>query len=218
MKLLFSTLAVSSALITANANAEALGFSYGRSANVSDYSQVSLEGALQVGETDIYGGRLTAKLANNLAVYGDLGFISLDERYADDGTTLGAGLAYEIEKLIPNLDTAINVSYHSASFDDRIDYDYSDFAIKGLISGNLAVEGASHPVTWYASAGLEFLSVEAKSCVNVFGNQGCIKSDDDDTELAFGGGVIAGLNKGEIYVGGEYVDGFSLAAGYRYNF
>ncbi len=218
MKLLFSTLTISTALITVNANAEALGFSYGRSADVSSYSQASLEGALQVGETDVYGGRFTAKLGDNLAVYGDLGLISLDERYADDGTTFGAGLVYEIEKLIPDLDTAINVSYHHASFDDDIDYDISDFAIKGLVSGNLSVDGASNPLTWYASAGLEFLSVEAKSCVNVFGNQGCIKSDDDDTELAFGGGIIAGLNKGEIYVGGEYVDGFSLAAGYRYSF
>lgn len=204
MKKVTLALAVAVALASSQVSAELFSVASGRSANVANYSQLSVEGGVQVGDLDFYGARGTFKLSDRLAAYGDLGIADFD--YGDDGFAFGGGVVYTLSGLMSGVDTAVNGSFHLASGDD---VDYTAFAVRGLFSGDIPTQDVT--MNWYASLGLEFLSYEAEVC----GFGSCVSADDSDTELAFGGGVVLPIGPGEAYGGLEYVDDMMLAVGYR---
>lgn len=211
--------AIAGMALSSTTSAELMGVDTARSANVSDYSQYSIEGAVKVGEADLFGGRLTANLGNGLAVYGNLGLLDFDDADSDDELAYGIGAIYELEGLLEGLDTAITTSFHRADFDGSFNTDItlSSLAVRGLVSGPLEAD-FNYPLTWYASVGFERVHFEVETCANGLGNQICRDADDSDIELAFGGGVIATIESGEVYLGTDYVDGLTLTAGYRHSF
>lgn len=209
-----AAIAAGTVLSTA-AQAESLGLLTARSADVSEYSQVSIEGSAKFGDFDFFGARATLGMDGGLALFADFGM--LDDDDLEDATAYGAGLIYEIEGVSSEVNTAIVASYHVAPFDD-FDADFSSLGVRGLMSGALDAQ-SSVPLTWFASLGFERVAVEVEQCFNVgFGTTVCAKEDDDDIELALGAGIIAAAGPGEAYVGIDYVDDASLAIGYRMNF
>lgn len=203
MKKTTLVLAMTGVMVSGHASAEALGFAFGRSANVANYAGLSVEGAAQVGDLDTLGARATVKINDRAAVYGDFGIADFD--YGDDGLTLGGGLIYSIPGLLPDLDTALTGSFHYASGDD---IDWNNIALRGVVSGDVPTRDVT--LTWYGNVGLDVISWDADNLCN--GN-GC--GDDSDTEVALGGGVILPVGPGEAYGGLEYIDDVLLAVGYR---
>lgn len=196
-------LAVVSAVLSTQASAELFGFAMGRSANVANYTNLSVEGGIQVGDVDFYGARATFKLSDQLAAYGDFGIADFDYGYGydDDGFAFGGGVIYSLLGLLPDVDTAVKGGFHLASGDH---VDYSAFSVRGLISGDVPTQNVT--MNWYGSLGLEFINYDFDFC------NYC---DDSDTELAFGGGVVLPIGPGEAYGGLEYIDDMMLAVGYR---
>ncbi|MDO6460001.1 hypothetical protein Q4485_04780 [Granulosicoccaceae sp. 1_MG-2023] len=209
MKKLALALAVSGAIMSSTASAEVFGFAFGRSANVANYTNLSVEGGIQVGDLDFYGARATYKLNQQLAVYGDLGLADYDFN-GDDGFAFGGGLIYTLDGVLPEIDTALNGSFHMSSGDY---VDFTAFSVRAVFSDDIPTQNVT--MNWYGSVGLEYLSADVDVC-DVYGvNFGRCTYSDSDTELAFGGGVVLPLGPGEAYGGLEYVDDMMLAVGYR---
>ena len=196
-------IAFAGVLLSHQASAELLGFALGRSTNVANYSDLSVEGAAQVGDLDTLGARATCRLNERAALYGDLGIADFD--YADDGIAFGGGLIYAIPGLLPDLDTALTGSFHYAAADD---IDWNNIALRGVVSGEVPTRDVT--LTWYGTVGLDVISWDADIDCNGYG---C--GDDSDTEVALGGGVILPVGPGEAYGGLEYIDDMLLAVGYR---
>ena len=207
------SIALGGMALASTASAQLLGVDTARSANVSEYSQYSIEGAVELGEADLFGARAGMNVGNGLAVFGNLGLLGIDG--ADSELAYGGGVIYEIEQLIEGFDTAITGSFHRVSYDAGYNSDvtFSSLTVRGLVSAPLDVE-FNYPLTWYASAGFERLTAKFEACF--LGN--CANESNSDIEVAFGGGVIADIEQGEVFVGADYVDGFTVTAGYRHSF
>ena len=187
--------------------AEYLGLPYGNSANVADQGNLAVEGGIQLGDLDNFIARASLKMSDQLSVYGDLGFTDVDSNVrgydSDSGLNFGAGAVLSLGPLAEGMEFGVLGSLHLATTDD---FDWTGFAVRGIASGQLAVENLE--AQWYGSAGIEFLSVSV---------DGCGRCDADDTELAFGGGIIYPIGPGEAFGGIDYVDDFTLGGGYRIN-
>ena len=197
-------------LVAQPALADVLGLGNGRSANIDNMSGLSVEGGLSLGDDYTFiGGRVNYKVSPDLVAFVDLG--NLDVDLADSGFAFGIGAYYQLRnvELLENTDFGVKASYHSASVDfdagfgRDFSYDVSEIAIEALISGE---QLSTTNFGWYANAGVHILGVD----VGGFG-------DDDETEIAFGGGITGDLSFGQWYAGGDFIDGLVIRAGVRYN-
>lgn len=190
---------------TTSVFAEALGLPYGRTANFAEHGRIAIEGGVQLGDWDNYIARASYKSSDKLSVYGDLGFSDAGLGFGvdDSGPTIGAGVVFSLGQLVEGIDFAALGSFHLTNTDD---IDLTDLAFRGTASAPIQLQDVT--ASWYASVGLEFLSVSVDRC------RGC---DNDETELAFGGGIIYPVGLGEVYGGIDYVDDFTIGGGFRIN-
>ncbi|MCB1754398.1 MAG: hypothetical protein KDJ38_02680 [Gammaproteobacteria bacterium] len=206
MKIRVLLSAVIAFLSAGAAHAEYLGLPYGRTANTETHSPMTLEGGIQLGDLDNFIARLSLNLNPKLSIYGDLGLTDMDYGHgygSESGLNIGGGFVYGLGELAPEIDFGVLGSIHRVSTDD---FDWTGLAVRGVASGDLPIQEVA--ASWYASAGLEYLSVSVDNC------RGC---DADDTELALGGGIIYPIGPGEAFGGLDLVDELTIGGGYRIN-
>ncbi len=197
-----STLILLAILPITHAHAEYLGLPYGRSADISSHAELAVEGGVQLGDIDNFMARASLKLNDRLSLYGDLGFSDADHSVgSDSGVSFGGGAVFGLGQLAEGVDFGGLASLHLASTGDL---DWTDLAFRVIASGELPVQDIK--AAWYGSLGIEFLDVSVDNC------RIC---DADDTEFAFGGGIIYPIGPGEAYGGLDYVDDLTIGGGYR---
>lgn len=184
------------ALASTTAQAEYLGLSSGRTADMSRMPDLTVEAGILTGNIELadYLGataRVNYRVDPGLFVYGDLGSVEIG---SEEGFALGAGVFYTLEGLLEDFDTAVKASYHSGDFDV---FDLDVFSFEMLISGfDSFIDSGMH---WYANAGLHW-----------------IDGGDSELELGIGGGLIYPLQTGEVYLGLDLVDELTAGVGYRH--
>ena len=189
---------------TTSVFAEALGLPYGRTANVALHDPMTVEAGIQFGDVDNFGARASLKLNETTSVYGDLGMSDYEFGFnaADDtGLTFGVGGVMSLGQLSEGIDYAALGSFHYSTTDEL---DFTNFAGRLLASAPMLLNDVN--ASWYGSVGLEYINVSVDNC------SGC---DNDDIELAFGGGVIYPFGSGEIFGGLDYFDDLTIGGGFR---
>lgn len=179
-------------------HAEIGGMQDGKSADLSNLPDVSVEFGFNFGEYfdldyQYIGARLNYRISPNFIAYGDIGQLELES--ADD-ISFGVGGIYSIDGLLQSLDTAARFSFHVTD-GDEIDGDVLALAL--LISGRNGV-GANPDLQWYSYLGLTRLS----------------GGDSSETEFSLGAGLSRPTSSGEIFGGIELIDDFLFGIGYRH--
>ena len=82
--------------------------------------------------------------------------------------------------------------------------DFTNFAGRLLASAPMLLNDVN--ASWYGSVGLEYINVSVDNCS---------RCDDDDIELAFGGGIIYPFGSGEVFGGLDYFDDLTIGGGFR---
>lgn len=197
-------------------SADILGLVNGRSANLDNMEDMSVEGGANF-SSDVtnFAGRFNYKLSQDLLLFGDLGMYNEESDFFGfkveaDGIVFGVGAYYYLRsvELLENTDFAVKGSYHTGSLEFKncstgCEFDTSEIAIEGIISGD---QVASTSFGWYANVGLHIVGAKADG------------ESTDDKELLIGGGVVGPLSFGDWYAGVDLVDGVLFGAGVRYNF
>jgi hypothetical protein len=194
-------------LLAAPLQADVFGLANGRSANMDNMADMSIEAGTTL-ESDLttYGLRFNYKLSPDMMVFGDLG---LSEFGSADGMSFGAGVYYQLRgtSLLENTDTAVKLSYHSANLEIDgctsnaffdCDFSASSLAIEGLISGDQLAETQ---FGWYGNVGIHMIDVGSA----------------DDTEFGFGFGITGDTSFGQFYAGIDMIDELFLVGGVRYH-
>jgi len=210
-------------LVAQSAMADLLGLANGRSANMDNMADMSVEGGLNIGgDGTLFGTRLNYKVSPDLVAFGDVGMLSVDSNGGDgDGLVYGIGAFYQLRNvnLLENTDFAVKGAYHLGTLDagGGFDLDYTEISIEALISGEQLAETE---FGWYANVGMHIIEVDlGNSTVFVpgFGNVAAGGGSNSDNELIFGGGITGPLSFGEFFAGVDFLDGALLVAGVRYN-
>lgn len=215
-KLIFIGVALLS-LVAQSAMADFLGLANGRSANMDNMADMSVEGGATLGSNaKLFGTRLNYKATPDLMVFGDIGMFDTDG--AGDGLVYGFGAFYQLRgvTLMENTDLAIKGAYHLGSLEegDGFDVDYSEITIKALFSGD---QLGDTDFGWYANAGIHIIKAELPGIDFGFGLGTVGGGSADSNELGFGGGITGPLSFGEFYAGVDFIDGALLVGGIRYN-
>lgn len=190
-------------LMTVPAHAEFFGLGNGRTANMDNMANLSVEAGLNMSDPTLLGARANFKLTPDLVIYGDLGradFRSLD------GFVFGLGAFYQLRNVtvLENTDLAVKASFHAGKLDfdfcagfSACEEDVTEIAVEALISGD---QLSNTNMAWYGSAGIHSFSFLGLG-----------------TEIALGGGVVGSLGFGDWYAGLEFIDEIYFTAGIRYN-
>ncbi|MFT5893652.1 MAG: hypothetical protein ACI8VW_000518 [bacterium] len=209
----FSTRAVLFAMLgfSMSVQADTLGPLDGRSPDSRQMSEMSVEvGYVSEGDFSSLSGRLNYQYTPLLTLYGDFGFVDVGDNA--DGNAFGIGARYYLDsqRIMPELDLAVRVSYHMSSVDAGgfvgAELDRSELALAVHFGGKEAFY--SNGIKWYGVVSYNRLSAET-----MFGGQ---TSENNDSEIGIGGGVYMPLGPGEIYVGVENIDDMFVGVGYRH--
>ena len=201
------------ALGTTATHAELFGLPNGRSANPSDLSPLSVEGAFTTGgDYQNIGARVNYSVSPQLTVFGDFGLTEIGGAGPSfDGNAFGAGLFFHLgqQQFLPDYDVAAKLSYHVADLEfGGATADYSNISFEALVSSKTPI--SENGLKWYANAGLNILDVDF-DFDGFFGAEG-----ESDTELLIGGGVYLPAGPGEVYGGVDLIDEIVFGVGYRY--
>lgn len=199
------------------AMADWLGLANGRSANLDNMADMSVEAGANFGsDVTIFGARVNYKLSPDIMVFGDVGMVDIESFGGDsDGLGYGFGAFYQMRNttLLENTDFALKAAYHLAGTDrssgvGSIDQDFSEITIEALISGD---QLATTEFGWYANAGMHILKTEFDS-VRLIGNV-----SDSNNQIGVGGGITGNIALGEWFAGIDFIDGMIFVGGFRYN-
>ncbi len=208
MKKLGTLIFVLAGFAAQSATADVFGLANGRSANMDNMADMSVEaGATVGGDYTTFGARFNYKVNTDIMVFGDVAQTTVDAGFGDDpsGLAFGGGAFYYLRnvQLLENTSTAVKGSYHIASLEvSSVDVDYTELAVEGLVSGD---QLATTDFAWYGNVGIHILTFEVGSI------------DDSDTEFVFGGGIIGQVSAGEWFAGVDFIDGLQFVGGFRYN-
>lgn len=185
-------------MATMPAHAEFFGLMNGRTADITNAPERSLEAGVVFGEffeADYthFGLRYNHKTSPELMVFGNLG---LSEVGNDDGLAFGIGVFYQLQGILTNQDLALKAVINRANGDDD---DLTGISFEALISGREGI-GANGNMGWYGNLGLHRFSAD----------------DDSETELGFGGGIIIPAESGEFFAGLDLIEDITFGAGFRY--
>lgn len=198
MRKLALMLSFAGLLVTLPAHAEFFGLMNGRTADIANAPERSVEAGAVFGEffdADYthFGIRYNHKTSPELMVFGNLG---LSEVGNDDGVAFGIGVFYQMQGILTNQDLALKAVLNRANIDDD---DLTGFSFEALMSGREGI-GANGNMGWYGNLGLHRFSDD----------------DDSETEIGFGGGVIIPATSGEFYAGIDLIEDIIFGAGFRY--
>lgn len=188
-------------LVSGVASAEYLGFSNGRTADLTRLPDLSVEGGFSTGDFGVadyqnIGLRVNYRLSPGLMFFGDL---AMSEVGRADGTALGLGVFYSLEGIFENLDAAVKGGFHKSDY-GRFYGELDTLSVEFLISGLSPL--TSSGMMWFANIGLH-------------------RSDggrSSETDLLLGGGLVLPLSTGEAYLGLDLIDEMVVGLGYRYFF
>ncbi len=190
------------------AQAEYFGLMNGRTADLRDMSDMSVDVGIMNGDFfdadyDLIGARFNYRLVPGLIGYAGLGLTDIDQF---DGTSIGFGIYYQLQDLIASLDSSIKASYHTldVSRSGFRDVDLSGISVELLVSGKEPI--SDNGLSWYASAGIHRLSRKTSGF-----------SGDTDTEPGFGGGILLPVGPGTVFAGLEHIDEVVLGVGFRFD-
>lgn len=210
-------------LFAESATADLLGLANGRSANLDNMADMSVEGGLNLhGDEKLFGARVNFKASSDMMVFGDIGMFDVDDFRGGDGIAFGFGVFYQLRdvKLLENTDFAVKGAYHLVELDfgsftvpvfnefgafvgnESVSgtADWSEISLDALISGDQLGES---DLGWYANAGLHIFDYDGAT--------------GDGTKILLGGGVTKPLSFGEAFAGLDILAGARLVAGVRYN-
>lgn len=212
MEFRYTTVGLAFAVASAPVSAEYFGLLNGRSADLSQLADTSVEvgfitGDIEIGdfEKDGYqqiGGRLNYRLQPELMLLADIG---QSEYGDDDGITYGIGAFYQMGGVFTSVDFAVKGSFHTGSLDVEgadDDADVQNIGIEGLFSSRDPI-GESQ-LRWYANAGLHRLKAEF------------LNASESDTGFGFGGGVFSDTANGQFYAGADLIGELTFGLGYRH--
>lgn len=190
-------LLAASAVLPTSATAEIGGLLNGRSADLNNLPDSSLEVGLNFGEIDdldyqYFGARYNYRVSPEFMAYGDVGTMKLEDT---DEIGFGIGGFYMLQDVLSTADTAVKFSYHTIGGDIDLDV----IALEAIVSGRKGT-GSNPDLQWYGNFGINRLS----------GNGG------SETELLFGAGVVHPTQSGEVMVGLDHIDGLLFRIGYRH--
>lgn len=189
-----------SALIATPATAEVGGMLNGRSADLNNLPDTSVELGINFGEIGDFdsdyqyiGARYNMRMTPDLMAYADLGSMEIETL---DEFSFGLGAYYMLRDVVDTADTAIKFSYHTVGGD--IDSDF--ISLEGIVSGRNGL-GSNPDLQWYSHLGFTRGSTPG----------------DNSTELSIGFGVAHPTQSGEVFAGIEHVDGMVFGIGYRHH-
>ncbi|MEE9332486.1 MAG: hypothetical protein V3U65_00150 [Granulosicoccaceae bacterium] len=185
------------AILPTSATAEIAGLQNGRSADLNNLPDSSIELGINFGDIDDFdyqylGARYNYRLSPQLMAYADLGTMKIEDT---DEIGFGIGAFYMLQDVLANADTAVKFSYHTVGGD----IDVNAIALEAIVSGRNGL-GSNPDLQWYGNFGISRLSGNGNS----------------DTELLFGGGVVHPTQSGEVMVGLDHIDGLLFRIGYRH--
>jgi len=180
------------------AHAEFFGLINGRTADVANAPERSIEAGAVFGEffeADYthFGLRYNHKTSPELMVFANLG---MSEAGNEDGLAFGIGAFYQLQGVLTNQDLAIKGVFNRADGDND---DLNGISLEALISGREGI-GARGDMGWYGNVGLHRFSADGGS----------------ETEIGFGGGFIIPTDTGEFYAGIDLIEDITFGAGFRY--
>lgn len=203
-------LGLSLACLSSVSQADFLGLINGRTADIINEPQMTVEGGMSLqSDFNTIGGKLNFKVAPDMLIYGGLASVDADAGGSD--IAFGGGVVYQLgQSLIAGMDMAVKGSYHmwdgGESFTGgKIDYSLSDFGVELLISPQ--EQSVAQGVKVFGMVGLHRVASEVSG--------GGLKFSDDSMEIALGGGASMLLGPGEAYAGIELIDELFIGAGYR---
>ncbi len=190
-------LSLAGLMITMPAHAEFFGLVNGRSADVTNAPDRSIEAGVGFGDffdADYthFGIRYNYKYSPKLMVIGNLG---LSEAGNDDGVSFGVGAFYQLDGVLTNQDLAVKGVINRANGDSSV----TGISLEALISGKQGV-GANGDIGWYGNVGFHRFSSGSAS----------------ETEIGFGGGVTFPAASGEFFAGIDLIEDITFGAGFRY--
>jgi len=185
------------AVLPTSASAEIGGLQNGRSADLNNLPDSSIEVGISFGEVDdadyqYIGARYNYRLSPQLMAYADLGSMEVEDL---DEIGFGIGAFYMLQDVLATADTAVKFSYHTIGGDIDVD----SIALEAIVSGRNGL-GSNPDLQWYGNLGINRLSGDR----------------DSDTELLIGGGVVHPTQSGEVMVGLDHIDGLLFRIGYRH--
>lgn len=204
-------------LIAQSAMADGFGLTNGRSANLDNMADMSVDAGLSFGDFTLYGTRFNFKASPDMLVFADIGLSKLDfGGFSDDpdGLVYGFGVFYQLRDvtLLENTHLAVKGAYHLGTleasgfsqFGARVtaDLDVSEITLDVLISGD---QLGQTDFGWYGNVGLHILDADGPG------------GDTSETEPLFGGGIVGPLPFGEFFAGIDFIDGALFVGGVRYN-
>lgn len=204
-------------LVAQPAMADWLGLANGRSANLDNMADMSVEAGANFGsDVTVFGARVNYKVNPDIMVFGDVSMVDVESFGGDsDGLGYGFGAFYQMRNvtLLENTDFALKGAYHLATLDRSsgrvsVDQDFSEISIEALISGD---QLSTTAFGWYANAGMHLLKTEIDTA-SAFGN-----ISDSNNEIGFGGGITGSIELGEWFAGIDFIDGMIFVGGFRYN-
>ena len=184
--------------VTLPVHAELFGLANGRSADITNAPERSIEGGVALGDffdADYthFGLRYNHKTRPQLMFFGNLG---LSEVGSEDGLSFGIGAFYQLHGLLSNQDVAVKGVINRADGDND---DVTGISIEGLVSGRQGF-GVNGNIGWYGNIGLHRFS----------------GGGDSETEIGIGGGVTFPASNGEVFAGIDLIEDLIFGGGYRY--
>ena len=197
-KLIPGILLAAVTVLPTSAMAEFAGLANGRSADLNNLPDSSIEVGLNFGKYDTlkyqyFGARFNYRLSPELMGYADIGAVEVEET---DEIGFGIGAFYMLQDILPNADTALKFSYHNVGGD----IDVSALAVEALVSGRNGL-GRNADLQWYGNLGLSRLSGDG----------------DSNSSLVLGGGILIPTQSGELITGLDFNDGLVFRFGYRHH-
>jgi hypothetical protein len=204
MKKLYVVLAILVAT-SGSVMAQGIGLQVADSAAAEKQGLVRATAGVTVGdEWKFIGGRLTYGVLNGLELFGDLGYMDLDEW--DGGFSLQGGGIFAIPIELP-FDVAIRGTIYKPFIDN---VDIIGVSLCGVLSKSL-----SKSFSIYGDVGIDYNKTEVEYDIPGFGT---ISGDDTNTEIVFAAGVlfyIPNQDRFSVYAEVTYNDDFYVGAGAR---
>jgi len=198
----------SSVLFAPIAQAEFFGLLNGRSGDLRTMPDISIDAGYITGDYGIRGYDMLGARVNYRFVPGMIGYVDFGKSDVGllDGTTLGVGLYYQLQNLIPGVHSSIKGSIHRASLSGtfstffRIDQDIDIISAEFLVGGMQPL--MDNGLAWYANAGIHRLDSVG------FGGS--------DTEPGVGAGITLPVGPGVAYFGADFIDEMMFGGGFRF--
>lgn len=192
----------------------------------SSANQMRVTGSLTFeDDVNLYGGRFTYGLTDDLSIFGGLGIADVDG--ADQEPYLQVGGKYTLPVDLP-FDLALRGAFGITSFEESARNPWGRYKVEvdvwTLSAGLLASKAIDQMFTVYGFGGVSYQKWDVSSRVvatDAWGREQrqSFSDDDSETELALAGGAIFTLNHHLSFFGEiSHIDELFVSLGARFEF